>query len=239
MQCRINRSGRPHPHSQGASLWGYGLKALFVNALMVILIFGFRVSAVGATESKTILALGDSLTAGYGLEQNKAFPVQLEAALRAVGANVTIVNAGVSGDTSAGGRSRLEWLLTSPVDGVIVELGANDGLRGLNPAETRTNLDWILATLTKRNIPVLLSGMLAPPNLGADYGAEFNSIYPDLAQKYGVTLDTFFLEGVAANPDLNQRDGIHPNADGVAVIVERLVPHVQKLLNLSHRKSEK
>jgi len=206
---------------------------------MVILIFGFRVSAVGATESKTILALGDSLTAGYGLEQNKAFPVQLEAALRAVGANVTIVNAGVSGDTSAGGRSRLEWLLTSPVDGVIVELGANDGLRGLNPAETRTNLDWILATLTKRNIPVLLSGMLAPPNLGADYGAEFNSIYPDLAQKYGVTLDTFFLEGVAANPDLNQRDGIHPNADGVAVIVERLVPHVQKLLNLSHRKSEK
>lgn len=184
-----------------------------------------------ADDAKVILALGDSLTAGYGLDQAEAFPVQLQAALRAGGLNATVINGGVSGDTSAGGRSRLEWLLVGQIDGVIVELGANDGLRGLDPAQTRDNLDWILTTLKQRGIPVLLSGMYAPPNLGKDYGAEFNAIYPELAEKHSVKLDSFFLEGVAADPNLNQADGIHPNAEGVAVIVKRLTPKVQELLS--------
>jgi len=156
--------------------------------------------------------------------------VQLHAALVELGVNVTVVNAGVSGDTSAGGRSRLQWLLSNPVDAVIVELGANDGLRGLDPAQTRDNLDSIMATLKKRQIPTLITGMYAPPNLGEDYGAEFNAIYPNLAKKYGALYDRFYLEGVAADPILNQADGIHPNADGVALIVRRLAPRVQELL---------
>ncbi len=184
-----------------------------------------------ADDAKVILALGDSLTAGYGLDQAEAFPVQLQAALQTAGMNATVINGGVSGDTSAGGRSRLEWLLVGQIDGVILELGANDGLRGLDPAQTRDNLDWILTTLKQRGIPVLLSGMYAPPNLGKDYGAEFNAIYPELAEKHSVKLDPFFLEGVAADPNLNQTDGIHPNAEGVAVIVKRLAPKVQELLS--------
>jgi len=213
---------------------GYGLMMHIVNVLVVLpVVMAVVVMAAGrvqASDAKTVLALGDSLTAGYGLPQPDAFPVQLQAALIAAGESVTVVNAGVSGDTSAGGRSRLGWLLSNPVDAVIVELGANDGLRGLDPAETRRNLDWILATLKERRIPMLVTGMLAPPNLGEDYGIEFNAIYPELAQKYGALYDAFFLQGVAADPGLNQADGIHPNADGVAVIVERLTPKVQQLL---------
>lgn len=178
----------------------------------------------------TILALGDSLTAGYGLEQGDAFPVQLQNALAQQGYAATIVNAGVSGDTSAGGRSRLEWLLSPQIDAVIVELGANDGLRGLDPGQTRDNLEWILAALAQKGLPVLLTGMQAPPNLGKDYGRDFNSIYPDLAARYDAVFDPFYLEGVAADPALNQRDGIHPNSDGVRVIVERLVPKVIELM---------
>ena len=203
----------------------------FVNVLAIIVVVLGGAAEARASEAKTILALGDSLTAGYGLAQSEAFTVQLQAALKAAGSNVTVVNGGVSGDTTAGGRSRLEWLLSQPFDAVIIELGANDGLRGIDPGETRANLDWILATLTQRGIATLLSGMYAPPNLGEDYGAEFNSIYPDLAQKYGVALDLFFLEGVAAITNLNQSDGLHPNAQGVAIIVKRLVPQLQNLLN--------
>jgi acyl-CoA thioesterase-1 len=211
--------------------WGYGLGQRFVNALAAFVCLVSFSSAVFAGEGKTILALGDSLTAGYGLAQPEAFPVQLQAALRVAGlTDVVVINGGVSGDTSAGGRARLDWLLAEPVDLVIVELGANDGLRGLDPSETRRNLDAILANLTGRGILVLLSGMLAPPNLGEDYGLAFNSIYPDLAQKYGVALDPFFLQGVATVEALNQADGIHPNAQGVAIIVKRLVPTVVKLL---------
>ena len=202
--------------------------AWLVNALVgALMLFAAQAQA---SDPKIVLALGDSLTAGYGLPQPDAFPVQLQAALNAAGENVTVVNGGVSGDTSAGGRARLEWLLLSPVDAVIVELGANDGLRGLDPGQTRSNIEWILAALKKRAIPVLLSGMLAPPNLGEDYGAEFNSIYPDLARKYDAVLDPFFLEGAAAIPALNQADGIHPNADGVAIIVKRMLPRVRDLL---------
>lgn len=218
-------------------LLGYGLKRCAVNQLLILA--GLCLGASGAlgagvnageAGSKTILALGDSLTAGYGLEQTDAFPVQLQAALIKAGHDVTVLNAGVSGDTTAGGRSRLAWLLSADIDAVIVSLGANDGLRGLDPKQTRDNLDWILATLKERSIPTLLSGMYAPPNLGKDYGAEFNAIYPALAQKYGAVFDPFFLEGVAAMPSLNQDDGMHPNAQGVAIIVERLVPKVETLL---------
>jgi len=209
---------------------GYGLRGAVVNVLLVLAMVLVGSARAYAGEAKIVLALGDSLTAGYGLDQPDAFPVQLQSALVALGVDVQVVNGGVSGDTSAGGRSRLQWLLSSPVDAVIVELGANDGLRGLDPAQTRDNLDWIMATLKKRQIPTLITGMLAPPNLGEDYGAEFNAIYPDLAQKYAALYDAFFLEGVAADPALNQKDGIHPNAAGVAVIVKRLAPQVQDLL---------
>lgn len=210
---------------------GYGLGRRFVNALAVgICLVSFSFAAL-AGDGKTILALGDSLTAGYGLAQSDAFPVQLQAALRTVGlSDVVVINGGVSGDTSAGGRARLDWLLAESVDLVIVELGANDGLRGLDPAETYRNLDAILTNLSQRKIPVLLSGMLAPPNLGEDYGKAFNAVYPDLAQKYGVKLDPFFLEGVATEKALNQADGIHPNAQGVAIIVNRLVGPIVKIL---------
>ena len=230
MQYWKNKMQRSHPDSQEATSSGYGLNALLVNVMATVLVLAALMNTARANDAKTILALGDSLTAGYGLDQGQAFPVQLQAALIAAGENVTVINGGVSCDTSAGGRSRLDWLLARPVDGVIVELGANDGLRGLDPAQTRENIDWILATLKARGVPVLLSGMLAPPNLGADYVAEFNAIYPDLARKHDVALDAFFLEGVAANVHLNQADGIHPNAEGVAIIVKRLIPKVQHLL---------
>ena len=208
----------------------YGPMFCLVNVLAVFAVVSMFAMRAQASDPKIVLALGDSLTAGYGLAQPDAFPVQLQAALVAMGTNVQVVNAGVSGDTSAGGRSRLQWLLAKRVDAVIVELGANDGLRGLDPAQTRDNLDWIMATLKKRQIPTLITGMFAPPNLGEDYGAEFNAIYPDLAKKYAALYDTFFLEGVAADAALNQADGIHPNADGVLVIVKRLAPQIQVLL---------
>jgi len=204
-----------------------------VNVLVVIAGLVCVVQPAHAEGARVILALGDSLTAGYGLDQTKAFPVQLQAALRDAGHDVTVVNAGVSGDTSAGGRSRLEWLLSPDVDAVIVELGANDGLRGVDPAQTRENIDWILATLKAKGLPVLLTGMVAPPNLGQDYGREFNTLYPDLAQQYGALFDPFFLEGVAADPALNQPDGIHPNPEGVAIIVHRMLPKVIELLALT------
>lgn len=213
---------------------GYGPLSKLVNVcamLTFLMIAPLADQASANDETKVLLALGDSLTAGYGLDQKDAFPVQLQNALQAEGHNVEVINGGVSGDTSAGGRSRLDWLLATPVDGVIVELGANDGLRGLDPAETRDNLDWILLTLKKRNIPVVLTGMLAPPNLGEDYGREFNNIYPDLAKKYDVVFDPFFLEGVAAMPELNQKDGIHPNAEGVAIIVQRMKNKISILFN--------
>lgn len=230
MLSRMNGTGLRLRPRKGAVPLGYGLKRRFVNALAAFCALLMCVPAAQAESPVTILALGDSLTAGYGLPQGDAFPVRLEAALRAQGVDVTVVNAGVSGDTSAGGRSRLDWLLGDEVDAVIVELGANDGLRGLDPAETRANLDWILARLQEKRRPALLTGMMAPPNLGADYGREFNGLYPELAQKHGALFDPFFLDGVAAKPELNQLDGIHPNAQGVAVIVARLTPLVAQLV---------
>jgi acyl-CoA thioesterase-1 len=178
----------------------------------------------------TVVALGDSLVAGYGLAGADAFPSRLQQALVGKGFAVQVVNAGVSGDTAAGGLARLDWSVPDGTDAVILELGANDALRGFDPAVTRKALDAILRRLAARKIPVLLCGMLAPPNLGAEYGRAFNAIYPDLATQYGAILYPFFLAGVAADPTLNQRDGLHPTAAGVAVIVERIFPAVEQLI---------
>lgn len=218
---------------------GYGPLCRFVKALASLMVFSVVVAAgsvplAHAGSGVKILVLGDSLTAGYGLPQSDAFPVRLQAALRARGVDVTIINAGVSGDTSAGGRARLDWLLAHDVDGVIIELGANDALRGLDPMQTRKNLEWIIARLRAKNISILLSGMLAPPNLGQDYARSFKALYFDLAKKYGTLFYPFFLDGVAAVPALNQADGIHPNAAGVAVIVKRITAQVMKLVARVH-----
>jgi acyl-CoA thioesterase-1 len=174
--------------------------------------------------------LGDSLVAGYGLAGTDAFPVKLQRALVAKGLAVQIVNAGVSGDTASGGLSRLDWSVPDGTAAVILELGANDALRGIDPAITRKALDAILRRLTERKIPVLLCGMLAPPNMGVEYVRAFNAIYPDLAAQYDEILYPFFLAGVAADPKLNQRDGLHPTAAGVAVIIEHILPQVEQLI---------
>lgn len=181
-------------------------------------------------ETLTILAFGDSLTAGYGLPPEQAFPVKLEAALRAKGHDVIIINGGVSGDTAGDGLARLEWSLSDEVDGVIVELGANDALRGLEPQQAEQALDGILAVLAGRSLPALVAGMMAPPNLGADYGIAFDGMYSRLAGKHGALLFPFFLAGVAADPKLNQADGLHPTGEGVDVIVARMLPFVEELL---------
>jgi len=186
--------------------------------------------ARAAEHPVNIVALGDSLTAGYGLAANDAFPAQLQRALIAKGLAVNVVNAGVSGDTAAGGLARLDWSVPDGTDAVILELGANDALRGFDPAITRKALDTMLRRFQARKISVLLCGMVAPPNLGVEYGRAFNSIYPDLATQTGAILYPFFLTGVAANPKLNQSDGLHPTAAGVAVIVERIMPDVEQLI---------
>lgn len=180
--------------------------------------------------------LGDSLTAGFGLELDATFPVRLDHALKAKGLAVEVIDAGVSGDTASGGRDRLDWSIPEGTEAVIVELGANDALRGIDPAVTRAALEAILTRLKARNISVLLCGMLAPRNLGADYGARFDAIYPELAQRFGVALYPFFLEGVATDSVLNQRDGLHPTAAGVEAIVARILPKVEELVAEARRK---
>jgi acyl-CoA thioesterase-1 len=178
-----------------------------------------------------LMVLGDSLAAGFGLPATQAFPARLEAALRARGHDVTVVNAGVSGDTSAGGLARLEWVLRQANPRwAIVEFGGNDGLRGLPPAAMADNLGRIVARLKAANVAVLLAGMLAPPNLGRDYGDEFNAVFARVAEQHGVALYPFFLDGVAADPALNQADGLHPNAQGVERIVARILPYVERLI---------
>ena len=181
-----------------------------------------------------ILALGDSLTQGYGLPPQTDYPILLERALKARGLDAVIVNGGVSGDTSAGGRARLDYALADPKgvpDAAIVELGANDGLRGLPVSEMEKNLDAILAGLKARNIPVLLAGMKGPRNFGSQYAAEYDAVFPRLAKKYGVLFYPFFLDGVALEPSLVQADGLHPNEAGVQVIVKRLVPIAARLVH--------
>lgn len=187
---------------------------------------------MASARTPRILALGDSLTAGYGLPAGQGFVPQLERALAATGRPARVLDAGVSGDTTAGGLARLDWALADRPDAVIVALGGNDGLRGLPPAATRANLAAILDRLAARGIPALLVGMLAPPNLGAEYGREFAATFADLAAARPATgFYPFFLDGVAAQPALNQADGIHPNAAGVGVMVDRLLPAVLALLD--------
>jgi acyl-CoA thioesterase-1 len=186
--------------------------------------------AAAAEKPITIVALGDSLTAGYGLPNADAFPAKLQRALAAKGLAVAVSNAGLSGDTMSGGLARLDWSVPPDADAVILELGANDALRGLDPAVTRRALDAILGALARRNIPVLLCGMLAPRNLGADYARAFDPIFPEFAKTYGTVFYPFFLDGVAADAKLNQPDGLHPTAAGVDVIVARMLPKVEELI---------
>lgn len=176
------------------------------------------------------MALGDSLTHGYGLVEAEGFVPQLQRWLDANGGDdVTVINAGVSGDTTSGGLARLDWSLGEDADALIVELGGNDLLRGMDPSASRANLDAILTRAGERGLPVLLSGMRAPGNYGPDFKRDFDAMYPELAEKHGALLDPFFLEGVAEDRSLWQSDGIHPNAGGVAVIVERIGPLVLEL----------
>jgi acyl-CoA thioesterase-1 len=209
---------------------GYGPPSWLRNAaaaLGLLLMMG----AAPAAAPLRLLVLGDSLAAGYGLAREDGFEAQLAAALHERGIAVTIIDAAVSGDTSAGGRARLDWSLGDGADAAIVELGGNDGLRGLDPATTEANLGAILDALAARHIPVLLSGMYAPPNLGSEYAAAFRAVFDRLGRRPGVRYDPFFLEGVAADPALNQPDRIHPNAEGVRRIVARLLPQVEALLD--------
>lgn len=183
-----------------------------------------------AAEPVRILAFGDSLTAGYGLPADQGFVARLQQALDDEGLAAQVIDGGVSGDTTAGGLARLDWSLADQPDAVILELGANDGLRGLDPAALRANLDTILRRLRAAGVRVLLAGMRAPPNLGRTYESAFNRVYPELAKMHDVAFYPFFLAGVAARPELNQPDGIHPNRAGIAVIVDRITPYVVRLL---------
>jgi len=199
-------------------------------ALAVGCMAALGLTATGADKRLQIVALGDSLTAGLGLASQDAFPAKLQKALAAKGVVVTISNAGVSGDTMSGGLARLDWSVPPGTDAVILELGANDALRGTDPAVTRGALDSILSALAKRKIPVLLCGMLAPRNLGADYARTFDPIFPDAAKIYGTVFYPFFLDGVVADRKLNQGDGLHPTAAGVDVIVGKMLPKVEELI---------
>jgi acyl-CoA thioesterase-1 len=210
---------------------------MFVHilVLMVVLMTAGTASAQGpapATEAKPVkmVVLGDSLSAGYGLPAAAAFPPRLQKALETKGIKVDMINAGVSGDTASGGRERLDWSIPEGTEAVILELGANDALRGTDPAVTRAALSDILTRLQARKIAVLLCGMVAPPNYGRDYAARFNAIYPELSKKFGVPLYPFFLDGVAADARLNQADGMHPTAEGVDLMVKNILPTVEAFL---------
>ena len=196
----------------------------------VILAGFFAFAAPASAQSLTLVGLGDSLMAGYQLPQEDALPAQLERVLKGKGHDVTIVNAGVSGDTSSGGLSRVDWSVPDGTDGVILELGANDALRGVSPEKTEENLDRIITRLKERNIPVLLVGMLAPPNMGGAYAQSFNAIYPRLAGEHDLPLYPFILDGVITEAGLLLEDGMHPNTKGLALIAERMLPITEEWL---------
>jgi acyl-CoA thioesterase-1 len=202
----------------------------FKALLSIVLLFIMAGAGQAFAAPVKILALGTSLTQGYGLPPGTEFTVQLQAALKRAGVDAVVTNAGVSADTSAGGLARLDWSLADHPDAVILELGSNDMLRGTAPAETEKNLRAILARLQAAHVKVLLTGMHAQRNLGADYVKQFDGIYPRLAKDYDVLFYPFFLDGVALNPKLNQADGMHPNPAGVKVIVTRMLPYVKKLV---------
>lgn len=201
------------------------LVAFFALAAMAL------ATGPAAARSLTGVAFGDSLMAGYRLAPGEGFPEQLEAALRERGHDIAITNAGVSGDTTSGGLERIDWSVPDGTDVVILGLGGNDALRGIPPEITRANLDSMINRLKARGIAVILAGMLAPPNMGGDYAATFDRIYPDLAKTYGLSLDPFFLDGVITRPELMQDDGIHPTADGVGAMVDRFLPVIEPVLH--------
>src|SRR5277367_200601 len=222
----------PSPRGRTRSYGGTtGLRQILHAAVCsAALVAGAAVAVAHAEAPVRIVALGDSLTAGLGLPVREGFVPRLQAALAAKGVAVEIANAGVSGDTASGGLARLDWSVPEGTDAVILELGANDALRGTDPKLTRSALSDILTRLKARRVAVLLCGMMAPPNYGSDYSARFNAIYPELAKSFGVPLYPFFLEGVAGDAKLNQADGLHPTAEGVDVIVKNILPAVQAFL---------
>ena len=199
-------------------------------ALLAAATFSVIPAVAAETKPIRIAAFGDSLSSGYGLRQSQAFPVQLQKELKARGHNVVVSNASVAGDTTAAGLARLDWSIGDDVDAVIVEFGANDALRGIDPKVTRDNLQKILAKLKARNIPVLFAGMRSPANWGDTYAQDFDVIFPDLAKEHELLFYPFFLDGVILNAKLNQNDGLHPNTKGVAEIVRQIVPSVEKLI---------
>lgn len=208
-----------------------GVLAKFAMFVAMVLLAG-----AAARGPVRLLVLGDSLSAGYGLPHQDGFEAQLQAALKVHGQDVTIIDGAVSGDTSAGGLARLDWVLADGADAAIVELGANDGLRGIDPADMRANLAAILDRLAARHIPVLLAGMYAPPNLGPEYEKQYRAVFDALGQRPGVIYDPFFLEGVAEVPSLTQPDGLHPNAAGVRRVVAQILPRVEQLIAEAERK---
>jgi acyl-CoA thioesterase-1 len=208
-----------------------GLLAFGLCALMAAVPASAQTPASQPPKPIKLVVLGDSLSAGLGLPASAAFPARLQKALQLKGIHLDMINAGVSGDTTSGGRDRLDWSVPEGTEAVILELGANDALRGIDPKVTRAALTDILTRLQARGIAVLLCGMVAPPNYGAEYSARFNAIYPDLAKAFQVPLYPFFLEGVAAEAKLNQADGLHPTADGIDLIVKNILPTVEAFLS--------
>jgi acyl-CoA thioesterase-1 len=209
----------------------------FKRTLLLLILLGVAAEPALAAPVK-ILMLGTSLTQGYGLPPGTEIPARLQAKLKAAGVDATVINAGVSGDTSAGGLSRLDWSLADHPNTAIVELGSNDALRGIPPAQTEKNLSAILGKLEAQHIPALLLGMMAPRNFGPQYARAFDAIYPKLAKQYGAILYPFVLQGVALNPKLNQADGMHPNPAGVQVIVGRIFPDVMQLVAQTRTKAK-
>ena len=226
MRPAANRYGRLPLRIQ---LWPR-IWAVMLLASISLGSFLMNSSTHAQTKPLKLVAFGDSLSAGYNLPGSAAFPTVLEKLLRDKGISVEIANAGVSGDTSQGGLERLDWSVPDGTDGVILELGANDALRGVDPALTETSLDAIVTRLKARGIPVLLAGMYAPRSNGPDYVARFDAIYPKLAEKHGLILYPFFLDGIAGDRVLNQPDMLHPTAEGVRVIVQRILPTVERFL---------
>jgi len=208
----------------------FGKIVFTMAALAAMALTAYQTPAAAATEEIRLLVLGDSLSAGLGLAPAQAFPARLQEALSRRGHKVRVINAGVSGDTTAGGRARLDWVLADKPQAAIVELGANDGLRGLDIAAMSANLSAILTRLETEQVKVLLAGMKAPPNYGAAYGRDYEQAFAALAKRHDVIFYPFFLDGVATQRELNQADGIHPNAKGVDIIVANILPYVEKLL---------
>jgi len=226
-QAVIKKSKEVQKMKRGA------LATAVVAAGMLLAASGLPASQATAA-TPVIVAFGDSLTAGLGLQEKDSFPAQLERALKGRGQEVKVVNAGVSGDTAAAGLARLDWAMPDDASAVIIELGANDALQGLDPAATKATLEKIITELKASGLPILLAGMEAPPNLGKDFVDQFRALYADLAQRYDLILYPFFLDGVALDDQYTQADGMHPNAEGVARIVDGILPKVEELLARVH-----